>query len=85
MKKFLKILKEYRFIKTVNVIYKYQNVHSERETKYKDGDTVWIERCFAMDVARTGEAIIKDGYYFRVATIWHNKNENCIEIDLNDL
>lgn len=76
---------EFRFVKTVNVIYKYQNVRRERETKYQDGEMVFIERCFAMDVPKTGEAIIRDGYHFRVATIWHNKDENCIEVDLNDL
>lgn len=46
---------------------------------------VFIDRCFAMDVPKTGEAIILDGYYFRVATVWHNIDENCINVDLNDL
>jgi hypothetical protein len=85
MKKLLRILNEYRFIKTVNVVYQFQNVDDRRETKYQDGETIWVDRCFSMDVPQTGHAIIYDGYYFRVATIWHNKDANCIEIDLTDL
>lgn len=81
----LKRLLEFRFVKTVNVIYEYQNVHSLKSTKYADGEMVFVERCFAMDVPRKGEAIIRNGYYFRVATVWHNKDENCINVDLNDL
>jgi len=81
----LKRLLEFRFVKTVNVLYQYQNYNDKAETKYEDGSTVWIERCFAMDIPKTGDAIIRDGYYFRVATIWHNIDENCIEVDLNDL
>lgn len=81
----LKKLLEFRFVRTVNVIYVYQNVKSKKETKYEDGSTVWIDRCFAMDVPKKGEAIIRQGYYFRVATVWHNIDENCIEVDLNDL
>lgn len=80
----LKRLLEFRFVKTVNVIYQYQNVHSKQPT-FEDGSIVFIDRCFSMDVPRTGEAIIRDGQYFRVATVWHNLDENCIEVDLNDL
>ncbi len=81
----LKRFLEFRFVKTVNVIYSYQNVHSTRETKYEDGEIVFVERCFSMDLPQTGNALIRNGYHFRVATIWHNKDENCIEVDLNDL
>lgn len=79
------MLFELKFVKTVNVIYAYQNVNEKVYPPFEDGSTVFIERCFAMDVPKTGEAIIREGHYFRVATIWHNKDENCIEVDLNDL
>lgn len=85
MKKLLRIFLELQYLKRVNVIYQYQNVHSKENKVYEDGDTVFIERVLFMDVPRTGEAIIRNGYYFRVATVWHNKDENTIEVDLNDL
>lgn len=85
MKKLLKTIKEFRFVKTVNVIYQYQNLNDKTDKAFEDGSTVFIERCFAMDIPKTGNAVIYEGSYFRVATIWHNKDENCIEVDLNDL
>lgn len=81
----LKRLLEFRFVKTVNVLYQYQNVNSKENPPFEDGSIVFIDRCFAMDVPKTGEAIIREGHYFRVATIWHNIDDNCIEVDLNDL
>lgn len=81
----LKRLLEFRFVKTQNVIYQYQNLKSRPDAEFEDGEMVFTERCFAMDIPKKGEAIIYKGNYFRVATIWHNKDENCIEVDLNDL
>lgn len=81
----LKRLLEFRFVKTQNVIYQYQNINDRENSSFEDGSTVFIERCFAMDIPKTGEAIIYNGHHFRVATVWHNKDENYIEVDLNDL
>lgn len=81
----LKRLLEFRFVKTQNVVYKYQNVRSRKNTEFEDDGIVFTERCFSMDIPKTGQSIIYKGYYFRVATIWHNKDENCIEVDLIDL
>lgn len=85
MKNLFRILSEYRFIKTANVIYQYQNLNDREDRAFEDGNIVFVERCFAMDIPKTGEAVIWKGNYFRVATIWHDKDNNCIEIDLNDL
>lgn len=85
MKRLLRIIFEYRFVKTQNVVYQYQNLSSRENPNFEDGSVVFVDRCFAMDIPKTGEAIIYNGNYFRVATVWHNKDSNCIEVDLNDL
>lgn len=55
---------------------------------YKDIEkdkVVFEEEVLKCDLPKTGEAIIKDGYHWKIATIWHDKDENIVEVDLNDL
>jgi len=78
MKKLLRILKEYRFIRTVNVIY-------TKQDGPRDGETLLIERDFAYNLPSKGDAVIIDGEHYRVGTKWHDKDNNFIEIDLLDL
>lgn len=74
MKRLLKALREFKFLKTVNVIYEHEYT-----------GTLFVDRCLAMDLPNTGDAIIYNGLHYRVGTRWFNKDENCIEIDLADL
>lgn len=66
----IKILKEFRFVKTVNVIY-------TKQDGPRDGETILVEREFAYNLPNKGDAIIIEGE--------HDKDENFIEIDLLDL
>lgn len=75
---FMKILKEFRFVKTVNVIY-------TKQGGSQDGETLLIEREFAYNLPAKGNAVILKGELYRVGTHWHDKDQNFIEIDLTDL
>ena len=70
----IKILRVLKFLKTVNVIY-----------RDEQDETVFVDRVLTADLPRTGEVIIRSGRYWRVGTIWHDQDENIIEIDLTDL
>lgn len=74
----LKIIKEFRFVRTVNVAYIKQD--GER-----DGETLWVERDFAYNLPNKGDAVIYKNEHYRVGTRWFNKNIDLIEIDLTDL
>lgn len=74
----LKILKEFRFVRTVNVAY----IKQEGE---RDGETLFVERDFAYNLPNKGDAVIYNGQHYRVGTKWHDRDENLIEIDLLDL
>lgn len=75
---FMKILKEFRFVRTANVAY-------VKQGGYRDGETLWVERDFAYNLPNKGDAIIRSGYDYRVGTKWFDKDLNLIEIDLTDL
>jgi len=74
----LKRLLEFRFVRTVNVAY-------IKQEGSNDGETLWVERDFAYNLPETGNAIIRDGNHYRVATKWFDKDSGLIEIDLTDL
>jgi len=74
----LKILKEFRFVKTVNVIY-------TKQDGLRDGETLLIEREFAYNLPNKGDAVIIEGEHYRVGTRWHDRDQSFIEIDLLDL
>jgi hypothetical protein len=80
-----KIIRMLSFLKTVNVVYQYQNLNDREDSAYRDEEVIFIDTCLRSDLPRTGEAIIYKGQYFRIATIWYNKDQDIIEIDLNDL
>lgn len=74
----LKRLLEFRFVRTVNVIY-------TKQDGPRDGETLLIEREFAYNLPNRGDAIVIDQQMYRVGTRWHDRDENFIEIDLLDL
>lgn len=73
-KKIAKIWLELGYFRRVNVIY-------EHETEGQ----LFVERIFAYEVSRRGEAIIWKGKDYRVGTVWHDKDKNFIEVTLSDL
>lgn len=72
----LKKLKEFRFVRTVNVIYIDQE---------GTGEMLFVERDFAYNLPNKGDAVIYNGQHFRVGTRWFDMDNDFIEIDLTDL
>lgn len=74
MKKLMQIFRELFFLKRVNVIYEHEH----------EG-MLFVERVLSMDLPRKGDVVIWKSQHYRVGTIWFDKDEKVITVDLSDL